>query len=384
MAILSDHQTVAQRILDHVRHGTTDLSSDVWREPVAHYRSTDRFATEVEGVLRRHPTPFCPSSALPDAGSFVARDAAATPIVAVRGGDGQVRAFRNSCRHRGAQLVDGSGCARAFVCPYHSWSYRLDGRLRHVPHARGFGDIVPEDHGLVPVACWERHGLVLVTQDGAATPDGAFEEVAGLIGPGHRLLAGTKREEATNWKVLAETFLEGYHIRFTHRDTFYPVQFDNLNLVEEFGPNSRVTFPFRTIAKLASIAPGDRTIDGRLTFVYHLFPNVMIATFPEMTLVIVLEPTAVDRTTVITYALADGVRHTRAPGSSTGAPQVDLLTSGADEDFAVARAVQRGLGSGANDHLTFGRFEGAIGHFHRTLDAALDSAIDRQLNGDPP
>ena len=99
--------------------------------------------------------------------------------------------------------------------------------------------------------------------------------------PEHQLLGTTEREQPTNWKVQVETFLEGYHLRFTHPDTFFPVQFDNVNLVERFGPNSRVTFPFRNILKLESVEPGERTIDGRLTFVYHLFPNVMVATFPD-------------------------------------------------------------------------------------------------------
>src|SRR5215470_13343987 len=116
MAILMDDQCVAQRILDHIEHGTTDLGQDIWREPVDNYRSPERLDAEVALVFRRSPTPFCPSAALPDVGSYVARDAAGTPLLAVRVDDGTVRVFRNACRHRGAQLANGAGCAKSFVC----------------------------------------------------------------------------------------------------------------------------------------------------------------------------------------------------------------------------------------------------------------------------
>ena len=84
MTILMDDQSVAQRILDHIEHRTTDLGQSVWREPVANYRSEQRMTAEVELAFRRTPTPFCPSAALPDVGCYVARDAAGTPLLVVR------------------------------------------------------------------------------------------------------------------------------------------------------------------------------------------------------------------------------------------------------------------------------------------------------------
>src|SRR4030095_1489256 len=91
---------------------------------------------------------------------YVARDAAGTPILAVRGGDGRVRAFHNACRHRGAQLADGSGCQKAFVCRYHGWTYGLDGRLRHVPHEDGFPGLHKTTRGLAPGEATEMRCLV--------------------------------------------------------------------------------------------------------------------------------------------------------------------------------------------------------------------------------
>src|ERR1700687_1237679 len=131
MATLRDDQSVVKRSLDHIAKRTTDLGDQVWREPVENYLSRERFAAEME-LLRRYPIPFCPSAALPENGSYIARDAAGAPLIAVRASDGVVRAFRNACRHRGMQLADGSGCQKSSVCRYHGWTYALGGRVRHV------------------------------------------------------------------------------------------------------------------------------------------------------------------------------------------------------------------------------------------------------------
>jgi nitrite reductase/ring-hydroxylating ferredoxin subunit len=155
MKTAMDDRSVAQRVLDHIANGTTDVGEEVWREPVANYQSKERLAVEIERVLRRSPTPFCPAAALPEVGSYIARDAAGTPIVVVRGADGKVRAFRNACRHRGMQVASDSGCTRAFVCRYHGWTYNLEGRLRHIPHEAGFPGFDKEMHPLVPMTAGE-------------------------------------------------------------------------------------------------------------------------------------------------------------------------------------------------------------------------------------
>src|SRR5690349_4852314 len=189
MSAAMDDRSVAQRVLDHIANGTTDLGTAVWREPVDNYRSPERLTAEIERVLRRSPTPFCPSVALPEAGSYIAREAAGTPIVVVRGTDGKARAFRNACRHRGMQVASGNGCARAFVCRYHGWTYNLEGELRHIPHEDGFPGFDREQHPLVPVAATEKLGLVFIAQDGPLAADASLDGLDRLIGPDQRLFA---------------------------------------------------------------------------------------------------------------------------------------------------------------------------------------------------
>ncbi len=370
MSLWLDDQSVAQRIFDHIDNRTTDRSNASWREPVKHYRCEQRFAAEIERALRRYPTPFCPSAALGEAGSYVARDAAGTPILAVRGRDGRARAFRNACRHRGAQLAEGTGCQKAFVCRYHGWTYGLDGCLRHVPHEDGFPGLDKSARGLTPVETAEMSGLVFITQDEPHLVEPCLAELPELIAPGQRLIATTEQETPANWKIVVEGFLEGYHIRSTHRETFYPIQFDNLNVVETFGRNSRIAFPYQRINKLRETPPAERSVNGMLTYVYHLFPNVMVATFPNTIALVVIEPLAIDRSKLITYTLTDRSRHDDEGQAAINRSQ-EFLLAGTVEDRAMACAVQRGLQSGANEFFEFGQFEGAISHFHRTLDAAL-------------
>jgi phenylpropionate dioxygenase-like ring-hydroxylating dioxygenase large terminal subunit len=366
---LLDDSALIRRIFDHLDNGTADLAPETWSEPVAHYLAPDRLAAEVD-VLRRLPTPFCPSAALPSEGSYLARSAAGVPIVAVRGRDGRVRAFRNACRHRGTAVVDGRGCSKALVCPYHGWVYGLDGALRQVPDGYGFPGLDKADRGLVPVRAEERAGLVFVTQDGN---DGSVGWLPpDLIAGDQQLTASGDTEIAANWKVFAEGFLEGYHIKATHRETFLPFGYDNVNVVETFGRHSRVTFPFRRIEGLRDRPPAEWRIDGLATVVHHVFPNTMVVRFSHHTLVAMLEPMAVDRTRVVTFQLAGRAPDGAGEAGADARRDADFVALGAVEDLAMAEAVQAGLASGANEALTFGRFEGALAHFHRQLDALVE------------
>jgi phenylpropionate dioxygenase-like ring-hydroxylating dioxygenase large terminal subunit len=360
---LLDDAQLAHRILDHIDNATTDVGRETWREPVENYRSEARLQRELHEIFWGTPTAYCPSAALSKPGAYLAREAAGTPIVAVRATDGKVRAFRNACRHRGTAVACGAGTAASLICPYHGWAYALDGRLRHVPHESGFPGLDKTTHGLVPLQTIEHGGVVFITQDPSSVVP--LPELPTLLPPGLQLISTNEQETRANWKIAAESFLEGYHIRSTHRETFYPVQYDNLNVIEFFGRNSRITFPYRNIEKLRPLAPHTRRVSGTLTHVYHVFPNVMIATFPKRTIMVVLEPLGVASTNFVTYTLADTeTAETDQPGLARDA---DFVAEGAKEDRAVVESIQRGLASGANEFFEFGQFESAIVHFHRNL-----------------
>ena len=366
-----DDEAMVRRIFAHLDGGTTDLSDDAWREPVANYHSPTRLAAELD-VLRRYPVAFCPSAALAEPGSYLARDAAGVALVAVRGQDGIVRTFRNSCRHRGTAVAEASGCAKSLVCPYHGWVYRLDGALRHVPDEYGFPGLDKDSRGLVAVDTREVGGMVFVTQDAPVAPVAdALADIPHLLGADQEYLGVHEGVVEANWKVFLEGFLEGYHIKATHPDTFFPFGYDNVNVIERFGRNSRVTFPFRRIEGLRDRPAEEWNVDGLLTYVYQLFPNTVVAQLSHHTSIAVLEPVAPDRTKLVTYMLTNRNRGTSARQSA--AKDADFVVKGAAQDRAMVERVQRGLSSGANDAIEFGRFEGALVHFHRQLRELLDT-----------
>ncbi|MEC8134958.1 MAG: aromatic ring-hydroxylating dioxygenase subunit alpha, partial [Pseudomonadota bacterium] len=286
-SLLSDLDVI-DRVFEHIDRGSTDLGEDVWYEPTKNYSCPDRFHAEMK-LFRHIPLPFCPSAALPKVGDYVARNAAGVPIIAIRGEDGVVRAFRNACRHRGMKMADGHGCAKALVCGYHGWAYKLDGRLDYIPDAHGFPGFDKDKHGLVPVTAAERHGLVFVTQEESVS-DGPLANYPEVLKPHQELVSIREFDFEMNWKLFAEAGMEGYHIKVGHPKTFYPYGFDNLNVVEPFGPNSRVTFPFRRIEKLRDVPREERKIDGKLTYAYQIFPNLLMAKLSRHTTVQFAEP----------------------------------------------------------------------------------------------
>jgi phenylpropionate dioxygenase-like ring-hydroxylating dioxygenase large terminal subunit len=310
---------------------------------------------------------FCPSAALPDVGSYLTRTTAGTPLLVARGRDNTVRAFINACRHRGMQVANGAGWARSFSCPYHAWTYDLDGSLKGVPGADGFPGLDLAANGLVEVAAWESGGLVYVMQEaqpGSPIPIAVYD----FFTPNQILFHQSKTEDSANWKLLTETLLEGYHIKSLHRESFFPYGFDNTNIVESFGENSRVIYPFKRIEKLRSVERDQRDISGMATLVYLLFPNVSIAVLSKHTSVTIIEPISPTETHMVSYHIKHRDTEDTVITLDDARRDLDFVNqSGQAEDREAARAIQETVTTRANSHLTFGYYEKAIVSFHQQL-----------------
>ena len=365
VSLLNDQEAI-ERIFTHIDNGTTDLGDTVWREPVENYHSQERFDAEI-ALLRSLPIPFCPSVALPEKGSYIARKSAGTPLVVARGKDGKVRAFINACRHRGMQVASGSGRAQAFVCPYHAWSYGLDGSLKAIPGEEGFPGLATEDHGLVEVSAMEKGGLVYVMQKGDISPE-MLENSRDYFSPGQQLFKQSDNTDQANWKLLTETLLEGYHIKSLHKKSFYPYGLDNVNLVETYGANARVTFPLRRIEKLRDVPADKRRASGMLTSVYHLFPNASVSVLSKHSNLTIMEPLSPSSTQMVIYLVTpDQTVENPIPLEDVERDAQFVNESGQDEDREAACLIQQTVTAEANSHLTFGYFEKAIVNFHKHL-----------------
>jgi phenylpropionate dioxygenase-like ring-hydroxylating dioxygenase large terminal subunit len=269
------------------------------------------------------------------------------------------------------QVAEGSGCAKAFSCPYHAWTYGLDGTLKGVPGQDGFPGLDRSQRGLKEVAALERGGIVYVQQDGEIDPR-QLDDALDYFEADQVLFDQRVLTDRANWKLLYETLMEGYHIKSLHRDSFYPFGFNNLNVVETFGPHSRVVYPFQRIEQIRSLEPSQRKVGGLVTSVYMLFPNASISVLSKHANLVILEPVSPTQSQWVIYSVVNS-SHSDNPITIEEAQRDAAFVndSGQEEDRAAATAIQETLASGANTHLTFGYFEKAIVHFHQQLEQAL-------------
>lgn len=194
--------------------------------PGGRYTRRDFFDLEMARVFRRSWVLAGHVSELPKAGSYkVFAKLPSAPILIVRGRDGQVRGFYNTCRHRGAPVVkDQAGRCNVLRCQYHSWAYDFDGRLVQVPDEHEFPNLDRAERGLIPVRCELLHGLIFVNQDDDAP---ALAETAGALAEEWTdlgLAAGQvdyrfSRRVSCNWKCGLDAFQEVYHINTLHPQT---------------------------------------------------------------------------------------------------------------------------------------------------------------------
>jgi phenylpropionate dioxygenase-like ring-hydroxylating dioxygenase large terminal subunit len=196
---------------------------DGWSLPAWTYDDPDFFRAEQEKVFARSWQVVCHLSDIAGPGDWHTFAFLGESVIVVRGDDGDVRAFTNVCRHRGSRLVDGdSGCARKLVCPYHAWTYDLDGRLTGVPQKSDYPGLDMRRHGLVPVEMEIWRGFVFVRLEGGGPSVGAmmspyedqvapyrFEELKAL----GRV---TLRPRPVNWKNVADNYSDGLHIPVAH------------------------------------------------------------------------------------------------------------------------------------------------------------------------
>lgn len=380
-----DLHSLCDRLLCHLRDGTTDLAESTYRIDTAQYTDPQRFDREVDTFFRRSPLVLALSAEIPDPGSFKVVEIGDTSVVVSRSQDGSVGAFLNVCRHRGARVVtEERGCARRHSCPYHNWTYDTSGTLVGVPAQDTFGAVDMSDHGLVRLPTEERDGLVW-----AALAADADLDVAAHLGPlGDELAAlrladlhyGTSRRlEAGNWKLAMDTYLETYHISTLHKNTFALVTTTNITAVDIYGPHQRMVVPRKAMIGM-DVIPEDVDPLGLMSLNYLIYPNTILLVTPEAVMLSSIFP---GRTVDHSITVQD--HFTRG---KLGDPEVEraflarvdmVHTAVANEDYWVQGTVQEGFASGANSHFTFGRNELQLHHFHAAIDRDLDAQQSTQL-----
>lgn len=361
------------------------LDETVAQSPVETYLCEANFARERKAIMRRLPQAAAHVSELPGPGAFLRCDVHGLPVLLTRDRQGAVHAFLNVCRHRGARLVEAtSGCAHRFTCPYHGWTYASSGPLVGAPHFKsGFGGIDKAGIGLKPLPVQEAFGFVWVVGDpgGAFDFDGYFAPLAGeldALGMAAMTIAAEDRMVCdANWKLLIEGGIESYHFRVAHRDTIAPYFEDNLSSYRALGPHLRSVLPRTGMAALTGTARDGWRMRDHANLVYTLFPTTQLLIQQDHAVWIRQEPLAPGRTglRLATLAPTSGVL-AEGKGDNHWQHNHAITIRTLEEDIRIGEGIHAGLASGANDHLLFGRFEGALDRFNRTVAEHLDTALE--------
>lgn len=325
----------------------------------------------------------CRTDELARVGDAVTVEAGTERLLVLRDGDGTLRAFHNRCPHRGMRLLDGAGnVASGIVCPYHAWSFALDGRCRRIPQAEQFPTATPDTCCLDEASVGVWAGLVFAHPEPGGSLEAYLDAVPTLIGSfrPERLTQVARFEVPArcNWKLLVENHVDVYHLWYLHARTLS--EYDHHRFAwRQVGPHWTSYEPRRpgvAARRPHAGAPQIRHLDDRdrAGIGAHLvFPNLLMAAEAEMFLTYVARPVAPDRTSldVRVHAEADA-----PPEPLVAAARAFLL-----EDVAACEAVQDTVRSRrfrvahlAVDH------ERPITEFHRRVLAALGEGGDR---GDP-
>ena len=290
-------------------------------------------------------------------GAYLTAYAGNQPILVLRDDNGELRAYRNVCRHRASQLLTGSGqCKGAIRCRYHGWTYKFDGTLIGVPEGLAYGDRLNKSKlGLMPVRIEEVSGLLFVNLDRDATPfaDMLGDLPARLDRYGLRNLEPYDHHTASqpaNWKIVADNYLEGYHVPIAHPGLMRMLDYKHYD-TEVHENWVWVEAPFRTkpssnrferlYADLVEPMPGLTEADRHVWRYIYIYPNTAIDLYPDQVAVWQMVPDGIDASKDIfaNYRAAGVTPRTRAVHWLNA--YVNKLVS--DEDIDLVGAVQAGV-----------------------------------------
>ena len=394
-ARFESYRTQQRKLVQHVGNGrTTDMAAAPLRVSKAIFTDPARLDAEKKELFAKLPLVAGLSAEIPQAGDTLLFDGNGVSIIVIRDKDGYANAFLNICTHRASQLLKECGRVDHISCPFHGWTFDLQGSLVAQPGSEGFSGIERKELGLIRVPCAELHGLIFIraTSDGTSRKDFESEAAAFLGNFGYELslleldtYAPGKSgmlEAKANWKYMAETFAEGYHFAALHPNSVGEMLYTNVAACQTFGRHHRICYAPKSYQELVGKPESEwPEVDA---FVYSIFPNTQLLvgiprTEPGPDTLqlhrIYPDTTSTARSHYTIYVKADFMA---TDGGREYAAMVYDLGSHivGTEDFAIAAAAQRMLNAAPDDFkVTYGRNEILIQHYQRNLAEAIGKPI---------
>jgi phenylpropionate dioxygenase-like ring-hydroxylating dioxygenase large terminal subunit len=353
--------------------------------PAGRYADADFAGLETEAVFGRSWLMVAHTDELPDRGSYRIVDQISKPVVVVRGQDDVVRAFYNTCKHRGAALVaEVSGTVgRRLTCPYHNWVYDLDGQLVGYPEAINFSGLNRDCLALTSIRCEAWGPLVFINLDPDAEPLQEYlgQVAADLSELGNfdgrlRLADHRAREVPVNWKIPVDANIETYHVNYVHKDTAaLALRQATTGISLLANGHSRMLIRLNDGVDLEVPLPslfegvGDLPRSG--TFSYHVFPNLSIVFgSPGFVFFITNWPTGPTWSSYHVHWCASA-----APDDPDHKDFLEYLIGFNErvlfEDLVVLPGIQTSIDAGALDSIQLSYQERRIYHVHEAIDRVI-------------
>jgi phenylpropionate dioxygenase-like ring-hydroxylating dioxygenase large terminal subunit len=377
---LERQKEILRTLFDVIDRDYTQLAEAAVTNPASDYSSPEIFQAEREALFRRRPLVVCMSSDIPESGDYCATEAGGIPLLVTRGADGLARCFTNICRHRGSRLVPvGVGRAgRSFRCGFHGWVYGLDGAVLGRPYsAGGFDDIATVCSSLQYVPAAEAHGLIFARPVGNEVID--VEAAVSGMGPeldefgfsAYHRFGEWISEWTANWKLLADTFLESYHVPALHPDTVAR-HFVPRSTFTPFGANIRFHSLQKSLLEVRERPESEWELLHHATVEYFIAPSTILNFSVDHLAVYKFLPQAVDRTRVEVALYTPEIVGPDNREHFERTLRLHQKVAGG-QDFVQQESIQENLSSGALDQVVYGRNEPAVIHFHCSLHDLLAS-----------
>lgn len=384
----AEERHIIDTILGYCDSGGTDLEADLMQIPVKAYTDAGRLQQEIDILFRQFPIIVGHTQQLAEPGQFLTHNTTGVPILVTRNRDGLVKAFLNVCRHRGARVAnEPCGKANTFSCPYHGWTYDLDGRLRGLRHAESFGAIDKATHGLVELPAFERHGLIWVrpsvsehTSDMVATDTGGIDidawlapmaqQLASLDLANHVVYKQWSIDRDMNWHIALEGFQEQYHFCSAHKHTACSAYLDNQGVFLDQYPHVRHSVPLAGIEQLRAQPQDEWSYRKNFMTQNYLFPCNFIQVMTDHVYIHSILPTG-PNSCIFQCLMLIPEPAVEDKAKRYWEANYDVVRRVFDEDFAIGEGIQAGLATQANEHFTIGRFESGIQLARKALDDAL-------------
>lgn len=351
--------------------------SEAWTIPAPWYTDARVYELERQTVFARTWQMVGRAGQLSAPGRYVTCEVAGEPLVVVRGGDRILRAFFNVCRHHAAAVVtEEEGEARSLRCPYHGWTYTLEGELKGTPDFAGVCGFERGENGLVPVECgvWENWVFVKVERGGPSLEEflgrDLIEQTRALDFGGLRWMERRRYTFDCNWKVFVDNYLDGgYHVPYLHKGLDSVLDYSNYTIEN----GARFCLQSSPVVSAGAEVETGAVRKGARALYYWLHPNFMINWYEGVLDTNLVLPRGVERTEVIFDFYF--------PDLSESARERNLASIGVgqriqDEDVAICKSVQRGLSSRAYKAGRLSvRREAGEHLFHRLLYADLKAGL---------